>query len=356
VTQPPYQATGLWLDVGELPELLQATLDQEEGFGDVAGLLRRRDVERIVITGSGASYYVALALWLTAIGGSADAPAVSAVPAGLLLSGAFRWRPGDALLAVSSSGELRDIVEFTRSDNSHRPLAVITGTPSSTIARAADACAVVPRAVQRAVTHTHAFCGAVLAGLDIWEGVAGDPELRNVVRGASDACARALDGVHRWMDRVAQVSDRGSCVVFGTGVAWAAALEGALVLKEIAQIPAEGAETREAATSLMTAATAGTFVLALPTGHHGDPLAHEAALALAARGAEVLMVPGSERQDPRLSPITSFPYFAALAIEQGLRKGLNVDHPDWLGSYKATARAKMPAAPFAGQPRGRGER
>jgi len=270
-----------------------------------------------------------------------------AVPAGLLLSGEFRWRRGDALLVVSSSGELRDIVEITRSDkrsdNWPRALAAITGSPSSTIARAADACAVVPHAVQRAATHTHAFCGAVLAGLDIWAQVAADAELQNVVRGASDACARALQGVDRWMDHATQVSDRGSCVVFGTGVAWAAALEGALVLKEVAQIPAEGAETREAATSLMTATTAETFVLALPTGHDGDPLVHEAARVLAARGAEVLMIPGSEGQDRRLAPITSFPSFAALAIERGLRKGLNVDNPDWLHSYNATARAKTSA-------------
>ena len=340
MTRSSYQATGLWLDVAELPELLQATLDQGQGFTDVADLLRGRGVGRIVITGNGASYHVALALWLTAIGGSADGPRAMAIPAGLLLSGGFQRRPGDALLVVSSSGELRDIVEFTRSDNCPRPLAAITGTPASTIARAADACAVVPFAIQRAATHTHAFCGAVLAGLDIWAQVAADSELRNLARRASDACADALQGVELWMDQAAQVADHSGCIVFGTGVAWAAALEGALILKEVAQIPAEGAETREAATSLMTASTGGTLALALPAGRHGDPLVAEAARVLAARGAKVLVVPGSEGQDPRLSPITSFPCFAALAIDRGLRKGLNVDSPDWLDSYKATARAE----------------
>lgn len=343
MTQPSYQTVGLWRDVGELPEFLQATLDRQQGFSDVADLLRGRGVERIVITGNGASYYAALALWLAAIGGSGTAPPATAVPAGLLLSRGFRWRRGDALLVVSSSGELRDIVEITLSDDCPHPLAAITGAASSTIARAADACAVVPNAVQRATTHTHAFCGALLAGLDIWARVAADSQLRSVARGASDACARALKGVDRWMAQAAQVGDYGSCVVFGTGVAWAAALEGALLLKEIAQIPAEGAETREAATTLMTAITGGALVLALPTGHDGDPLAGEAARLLAARGAEVLVVPGSDGQDPRLSPITSFPAVAALAIECGLRKGLNVDNPDWLESYNTTARRTTPA-------------
>jgi len=145
------------------------------------------------------------------------------------------------------------------------------------------------------------------------------------------------------MAEATQVGDHGTCVVFGTGVAWAAALEGALLLKEIAQIPAECAASTRAATSLMTAIAAGALVLALPTGHHGDPLAGEAARVLAARGAEVLVVPGSYGHDPRLSPITSFPAIAALAIELGLRKGLNVDHPDWLDSYNATARATTSA-------------
>jgi len=342
VTRPSYQTTRLWIDVGELPELLQATLDQQQGFSDVAGVLRAPGVERIVVTGNGASYYVALSLWLTAIGTSATAPPLAAVPAGILAAGGFRWLPGDALLVVSSSGELRDIVRITLSGDCPRPLVVITGTPASTIAGAADACAVVPNAIQRAATHTHAFCGAVLAALDIWARVAGDSELRSVTRRASDAVATALQGVDPWMADAARVGDHATGVVYGTGVAWAAALEGALLLKEIAKVPAEGAETREAATSLMTGINAGALVLALPAGDHGDPLADEAARVLAGRGAEVLMVPGSDGQDRRLSPITSFPAVAALAIELGSRKGLNVDQPDWLDSYNATARLGNP--------------
>jgi glutamine---fructose-6-phosphate transaminase (isomerizing) len=341
VTRPLYQTTGLWNDVGELPRLLQATLDQQQGFSDVTRVLRGRGVERVVITGNGASYYTAFAVWLTAIGTSGSAPPLVAVPAGILASGGFRWLPGDALLVVSSSGELRDVVGITESDDCPRPLLAITGTPSSTIARAADACAVVPNAVQRAATHTHAFCGAVVAALDIWARVMGDSELRSVTRSASDAVASALQRVDVWMTEATRVvGDHATGVVFGTGVAWAAALEGALLLKEIAKIPAEGAETREAATSVMTGINAGTLVLALPAGHHGDPLADETARVLAERGADVLLVPGSDGHDHRLSPITSFPAVAALAIELGLRKGLDVDHPDWLDSYNATARVR----------------
>ncbi|MGH3102685.1 MAG: hypothetical protein ACRDN6_01130, partial [Gaiellaceae bacterium] len=62
--------------------------------------------------GNGASLYVVQALWLASLRSSATGvPEVVAVPAGLLGTGGFAWREGDRLLAVSSSGELRDVVE-----------------------------------------------------------------------------------------------------------------------------------------------------------------------------------------------------------------------------------------------------
>jgi fructoselysine-6-P-deglycase FrlB-like protein len=141
---------------------------------------------------------------------------------------------------LSSSGELRDAVELTLSDTCPRPLAVITGTPSSTLAQAATACAVVPNPSQRAVTHTHAFCGAVLAVLDIWGQVSGDVSIQRIVREASAACARSIVSVNGWIGAPTALNDIRTSVVYGTGAAWAGALEGALLVKEIAGIPAEG--------------------------------------------------------------------------------------------------------------------
>ena len=50
--------------------------------------------------------------------------------------------------------------------------------------------------------------------------------------------------------------DPETAVVFGGGPGWAAALEAALLLKEVARVPAEGVETREGATSAMMALAA----------------------------------------------------------------------------------------------------
>ena len=67
-------------------------------------------MRRVVASGNGAAYYVAVALWLASLEGPVG-PDVVAVPSGLLARGGFAWRPGDVLLAVSSSGEFRDLVE-----------------------------------------------------------------------------------------------------------------------------------------------------------------------------------------------------------------------------------------------------
>src|SRR6266496_1491252 len=119
--------TGLWQDVSELPESLAA----RDGVADTAALLGADAVRRIVATGNGAAYYVAVALWLASLEGRGG-PEVVAVPSGLVARGAFGWRPGDALLAVSSSGEFRDLVEAV-DRGAPLPYAAITATPGSTL-------------------------------------------------------------------------------------------------------------------------------------------------------------------------------------------------------------------------------
>jgi hypothetical protein len=56
--------TGLWQDVSELPSSLAATLDARDGVDDVAAVVGSDRVRRVVASGNGAAYYVAVALWL----------------------------------------------------------------------------------------------------------------------------------------------------------------------------------------------------------------------------------------------------------------------------------------------------
>lgn len=326
-----WRTSGIWQDVRELPTSLAGTLDAADGVAETARLLGSGDVRRIVATGNGAAYYVALTLWLASLEGR-PGPEVVAVPSGLVARGVFQWRRGDALLAISSSGEFRDLIEAT--STLPVPYAAVTATPSSTIGTGAASRALVKVLEQRAVTHTQAFCGAVAATLAVWADLTRDAVLQSELLRLPVASAAAIEAAEHWADD-AQV-DPTFAVALGSGPAWAAALEAALLLKEVADVPAEGLETREGATSGMFALRPGHAVLTLPTA--ADPLIDEAEAICRARGATVIRAPAPTGLDRRLAGVTTFPAAAALSARIGQRRSLDIDRPAWVDAYHEVAR------------------
>jgi fructoselysine-6-P-deglycase FrlB-like protein len=333
-----FTGTGLWADVLEVPGALTTTLEAAEGVAEAAALLRGEDVARVVAVGNGAAYYVAHALWLASLESSAQrGPSLVAVPCGVAVGDRFRWRSGDAVLAISSSGEFRDVVEIARGGRAQWCVA-ITADASSSLARAATTTVLQHVDSQRAVTHTQALCGAYAIGLALWAAVTGEDELAAVAGAAPEAAARAIAVAEQWApDALEGRTPPTAAVAAGGGTAWAAALELALMLKEIARVPAEGVETREGATSAMFGLDSGHLMVSLDPA--GDPLGDEALRLCAATGAETLQLPSLAGADPRLAPITALPASAALAAQLALAGGHDVDHPTWTNAYHATARS-----------------
>jgi fructoselysine-6-P-deglycase FrlB-like protein len=328
--------TGLWADTREIPVAVARTVEAADGFAEVADLLGRPQVRRVVASGNGASYYAASALWLASLVGP-DGPEVVSVPAGLLARDAFRWRDGDVLLAFSSSGELRDLLEAL-DGRAPSPYALVTASPTSRLAVSAGARALVEVVSQRAVTHTQAYCGSVAAALAVWAEVTGDGSLRAALAGLPAVLERLVSTAPESRAGLARtVVEAPAAVAFGTGPAWAAALEAALLLKEVARVPAEGVETREGATSAMFGLSPGHLVLSLAGA--GDPLGIEAEEICRARGASVVRVEGVDSADIRLAAVTTFPAVVALTEWIGLERGLNVDAPDWVDPYYRVARS-----------------
>ena len=328
-----WRETHLWRETCAVPATLEQTLAGTEGIEAVAHLVAGGDGRRIVATGNGAAYYAATALWLASLGGR-PGPEVLCVPAGLLARGAFVWRDGDVLLAFSSSGEMRDVIEALDA-GAPTPFAAITASPASTIGSRAAAIAHVTVASQDAVTHTQAFCGNVVAALAVWASITGDKALGTALRSVPEVVAGSLSEAERWAADLPELHPSAG-IVFGSRHAWAGALEGALLLKEVAGIPAEGVETREGATSAMYPLQPGHLVVSLPTA--GDLLFEEAEEICAGRGATVLRAPGGDLADPRLSAVTMFPATVALAARLGVESGLDVDQPAWTNAYYAVAR------------------
>jgi fructoselysine-6-P-deglycase FrlB-like protein len=286
--------------------------------------------ERIVVTGNGASHYAGVAAWLAALESGLE---LQAVPSGLL--GALRPRPADATLAVSVSGEFRDLVESV--ERLPRPLVVVTANGDSTLARHADA--VVPLAVEDHGTETHPqdFCSSTLACLALVARLGEDRGLRSLLDAVPAQVEETVAGVDAWLPELDRPE---AAVCAGHRAAWAGALELALLLKEIARVPAEGLETREAATSALTGMHERCLAVGLAT--RGDPFLHEAEALWATAGATVLRIPFGEELDPRVVPVVSFPAGAALAVALAERGGLDADHPWWVDAYTATARRHAP--------------
>jgi fructoselysine-6-P-deglycase FrlB-like protein len=322
----------LWDEACGIPEALRATLDGRHGFDGALESLSRAHVRRIVATGNGASYYAAMALWLASL--QASGPDVVALPSGVVASSTFGWRKGDVLLAISSSGEFRDVVLAAQNG---APAVAITANAGSSLAQRAKTAAMAQLPAQRSVTHTQAYCASVLVALTLWSQLAEDAGLRQALERAPDLVSRALEAAGPWAAAQAlRVRNPRAAVVFGSGPAWAAALETALLLKEVAQIPAEGVETREGATSAMYALGPGHLAVSVRCGD--DALLDEAESVCQSAGATVIRLPGGELGDPRCASLLSFPAALALTIALAEQAGVDVDAPPWVSAYERTSR------------------
>ena len=79
-------------------------------------------------------------------------------------------------------------------------------------------------------------------------------------------CGSAIADTTAWAeDAFTGVATPTAAIAFGTGPGWAAALESALLVKEVARIPCEGVETREGATAAMTGLLPEHLALSLPS-------------------------------------------------------------------------------------------
>jgi fructoselysine-6-P-deglycase FrlB-like protein len=332
------ERTAVWREAAALPETLQQTLDARAEVDELAAMLGAPGVRRIVATGNGASWYAALALWLAAMRApAAGGPDVLTLPGGLLASGDVHWRQGDLLLAFSSSGEFRDVIEAVEQRDTPAPFALITANPDSTLGRRAGALFCVPVRSQDAITHTQGYCGAAVTALAAWARVTADRELEVAVARAPELAARTLASAPAWAESAVAGLDRSTAAVaFGPGPAWAAALEAALLLGEIAIVPAQGTEVREGATTAMYPLGPGQLALSVPGG--AERLSEEAESVCARRGATVLRVPVDAGADPRLAVVGGFAGPLALAVLLAQREGLDPDVPAWHADYLATAR------------------
>src|SRR5919197_5431198 len=207
-----------------------------------------RWVRRVELVACGTAYYASLV-------GAAALQDWTGLPARATVGSEFRDSPppldGETLVvAVTQSGETADTIAPTRFAREHgSPIVAVTNTVGSAITREADAVMFLQAGPEIAVAASKTFVtqvttlvilAAAIAKARGTLGAEQEIELGTALRALPEAAARVLaaaDGTSALARRY--VNSRGFMFV-GRGYTYPAALEGALKLKEISYVHAEG--------------------------------------------------------------------------------------------------------------------
>jgi len=228
-----------------------------------SALDRMADAKRIIICACGTS-------WHSGLIGKYAMESLTEIPVEVEYASEFRYRrplisKEDVVIAISQSGETADTLEAIRIAKKHKALTIgIVNVVGSSIARDTSAGAYLHAGPEIGVASTKAFTCQVVAMLMIalqlgsHRGVIGQDEMT----GFCESLSSVPDLIERWLkplnEQVHGISKylrlASTCLFCGCGAQFPVALEGALKLKEISYIHAEGftaAEIRHAPTTLI---------------------------------------------------------------------------------------------------------
>jgi glucosamine--fructose-6-phosphate aminotransferase (isomerizing) len=317
-----------------------------------AGLLDK--VQRIVIVACGTSYHAGLIAkyvierW-------------SRIPVETITAAEFRYcnpivGPDTLCIAVTQSGETADtLVGIRQAREQGAPVIAITNVVASAITRLSDAVLYLQAGPEIGVVATKTFITSVtvlyMLGLYLAQhrGRMGSEEAGMVLEALEqipNQIQHILDSATRPDDVIKplakQLSHCSSMMFIGRGVGFPTALEGALKLKEISYIHAEGLPAGELKHGSIALLDPDTPLIAIATASHvyekvvsnmQEVRARDARVVVVAtegdesirkHADDVLLVPGTmEQLSPLLAiiPLQLFAYHAAVA------RGCNVDQP-----------------------------
>ena len=241
-------------EIHEQPRVVGQTLAQ---YIDIASSrikmpdlaeLNFRDINRVSITACGTAFYAGLIAryWFERYAG---------LPVEIDIASEFRYRkvpfdPGNLAIFVSQSGETADTLASLEFAKAHgQRLLSVVNVPSSTMARASQIVLPTLAGPEVGVASTKAFtcqlatlaCLAIAAGRD--RGVLPAGEEATLVRALADVpglMTRALQLEPKIRQLARKIATSRNALFIGRGTNYPLALEGALKLKEITYIHAQG--------------------------------------------------------------------------------------------------------------------
>jgi glucosamine--fructose-6-phosphate aminotransferase (isomerizing) len=344
-------------EIFEQPEALEnalrGRLDDNAATAHFGGLnmepQQLRQVRRIILTGCGTSYHAALV-------GEFLFEELARIPVEVEYGSEFRYRnppiePDTIVIAISQSGETADTLAAMReSRRKGHPTLAICNVVGSTVAREADGGVYLHAGPEVGVASTKAFTSqvAVLAMLALYFGrmrhlssVQGERMIAEL-RAIPDT-VRAVLECHETVRRVAEkYANVRNMLYLGRQYLFPVALEGALKLKEISYIHAEGypaAEMKHGPIALVDEHTPSVFLI--QRGAVYDKVMSNLQ-EIQARGGPVIAVvgPGYEEiadQVDDIIPVPAVPEYLQplvaavplqlLAYHIALLRGCDVDRP-----------------------------
>ena len=243
-------------EINEQPEALRQSIlgrvgrDGHINVAELDGLAEAlATAERVELVACGSAYYAALV-------GAAAIQDWTGLPARATVGSEFRYSPPplDArtlVIAVTQSGETADTIAPTRQARERGcPFIAVTNTVGSAITREADAVVFLQAGPEIAVAASKTFVTQVTTLIILAAAIAKargslgaehEQELGAALLALPAAAQQAIDDSATTADALARryVNSRGFMFV-GRGYTYPAALEGALKLKEISYVHAEG--------------------------------------------------------------------------------------------------------------------
>jgi glucosamine--fructose-6-phosphate aminotransferase (isomerizing) len=230
--------------IGRVTRDDRIAVEELTGLGDVLGA-----IERIELVACGTAHYASLI-------GAAALQDWTGLPARANVGSEFRYSPPPLdertlVIAVTQSGETADTIAPTRLARERGcPIIAVTNTVGSAITREADAVLFLQAGPEIAVAASKTFVtqvttlvilAAAIAKARGSLGIEHEQELGAALRALPSAAARALDAAAAGAADLARryVNSRGFMFV-GRGYTYPTAMEGALKLKEVSYVHAEG--------------------------------------------------------------------------------------------------------------------
>jgi glucosamine--fructose-6-phosphate aminotransferase (isomerizing) len=308
-------------------------------------------IERITIVACGTSFYAGMVAkyWFETF---------ARVPVDIDVASEFRYRdpvlqPGGLALFISQSGETADTLAALRHCKANgQTIAVVVNVPTSSMAREADLLLPTHAGPEIGVASTKAFTcqlavlAALAAHLALKKGKLSEAEEREIVRHLIEAPA-ALNAALAHDEEIAKmahlVAPARDVLYLGRGPDYPLALEGALKLKEISYIHAEGyasGEMKHGPIALIDEAV--PVIVLAPSGPLFEKTVSNMQEVMA-RGGKVVLISDAEglaeagegcmatiempKVHPLIAPLVYAVPVQLLAYHVAVAKGTDVDQP-----------------------------